>query len=276
MIRHSLNRRALLRTAGAGLASLPIAMSAREALAYKPYGPFKMGIQSYSLRHFPLERALELTNKLGLRFWESYNAHIPLTTDPSKVAATQALLKQHKVKLGAYGVVRFTKDKAASRPIFEGAKALGIAVISADPDPDSFDSLDELVQEFGIAIGIHNHGPGHRYDKLIDVTRAVQGRHPLIGACVDTGHFLRSKVDPVEVIVDLGPRVFGCHLKDVKDATHFTVLGKGDLNLVGVLKELKKLKFKQVLALEYEENPADPIADIEACLLATREAVTKI
>lgn len=269
------SRRAWLgRTAAA--AGLPAIAAAREAAAYKPYGPFKMGIQSYSLRGYTLHEALDRTHELGLRFWESYPAHVPFTTDSAKVSEMQATLKDHHVRLGAHGVVRFTADHDANRKIFEGARALGIPVLSADPDPDSFDSLEKLVEEFGIKVGIHNHGPGHRYDKLIDVSRAVQGRHPRIGACVDTGHFLRSKEDPVRVIEDLGPRVVGCHLKDVKDAVHFTILGRGDLNTVGVLKALKALKFKEVLALEYEENPKDPIADIRECLKTVQEAVKQI
>ena len=32
-------------------------------------------------------------------------------------------------------------------------------MFSADPDPDSFDSLDKLCDEYKIAIGIHPHGP---------------------------------------------------------------------------------------------------------------------
>jgi hypothetical protein len=43
-------------------------------------------------------------------------------------------------------VNRFTKDAAANRRIFAFAKAAGIPILSADPDPDSFPSLDDLVQ----------------------------------------------------------------------------------------------------------------------------------
>jgi sugar phosphate isomerase/epimerase len=94
-----------------------------------------------------------------------------------------------------------------------------------------------------------------------------------IGACADLGHFLRSKEESVKVIETLGDRVHGVHLKDVKDAKTFTILGKGDMDLPGVLRALRKINYREVLALEYEENPENPIGDIEQCLAAVRTAL---
>jgi len=276
--RNRLTRRELLRNAALGTGALAVSSLGRSASAAdSEYGPFKMGLQSYSLRGYTsLDAALAQTKALGVHYWEAYAAHVPLTTDPAQVKEIMDKLKAADVKVLAHGVSRFTADNAANRKIFEAAKALGIQTLSADPDPDSFSSLDSLVQEFKINIGIHNHGPGHRYDKLQQVVDALQGHHPRVGACADLGHFLRSGEESVKVIETLGKRVHGVHLKDVKDKTHFTILGKGDMDLVGVLRALKKLKYNQVLALEYEENPKDPIADIQECLAAVRNAVKQI
>jgi sugar phosphate isomerase/epimerase len=276
--RNRMTRRDLLRTAalGAGVAAVP-ALGRAASAADSEYGPFKMGLQSYSLRGYqPIDAALAQTKVLGLHYWEAYAAHVPLTTDPAQVKEILDKLKAADVKVLAHGVTRFTSDAAANRKVFEAAKALGIQTISADPDPNSFDSLDMLVQEFKINIGIHNHGPGHRYDKLQQVVDALKDRHPRVGACADLGHFLRSGEESVQVIETLGKRVHGVHLKDVKNKTQFTILGKGDMDLVGVLRALKKLKYNQVLALEYEENPSNPIAEIQECLAAVRSAVQKI
>ena len=272
----TLTRRELLRrSASAGLAAAPLIASMAEAKK-SPYGPFKMGVQSYSLRGYGLDQALEQTRNLGLRYWEAYSAHVPLTADPSQVSELLRKLDAAGVRLLAHGVTAFGTNREENRRAFEGAKALGVRSISADPAPESFDHLDELVEEFKINIAIHNHGPGSRYDKLQQVLDAVKGHHKRIGACVDTGHFLRSREDPVRVIETLGARVHGVHLKDVKNATEFTVLGKGDLDTVGVLRALKKLKFNGVLALEYEENPQNPIADIRESLAEVQAAVAKL
>lgn len=237
------------------------------------YGPFKMGIQSYSLRNFKLDEALRKSKELGLRYWESYSAHIP--ADASKAAENRRKAAEYGVEVIGFGVVHFGKDHDANRRLFDFGKALGVGYLSADPDPDAFDSLDRCVEEYGIAVGIHNHGPGHRYATIASIREAIKDHHERIGCCVDTGHFLRSKEDPVEAVEAFDDRVYGVHLKDVEDATEFTVLGEGDLRTADLLKALADRKYRYCLALEYEENPQDPIDDIRACLEATREALPK-
>ncbi len=153
-------------------------------------------------------------------------------------AAVKLALASAGVKLAAYGVVHLSKDTAANRRYFEFAKAMGIEYLSADPDPDAFDGLDALVAEFDVAVGIHNHGPGHRYAKIDTIAKAIKDHHQKIGCCIDTGHFLRSREDPVDAVAAFDTRVYGVHLKDVKDANTFTVLGKGDLRTVDFLKAL--------------------------------------
>lgn len=275
-------RRHFLQTslAGAALAG-PLARFGFAADEPSPYGGFKMGIQSYSLRGYKsADEALAKTKELGLKYWESYSAHFPLTNDAAKIAEYKKKLSDAGIKLMAYGVQGFGKDTDANRKQFEFAKAMGISVISADPTPEAFDNLDKLVDEYKINIAIHNHGPGHRYDKIDSVQSAIQGHNERIGACVDCGHYLKSDVNPVDAIEAFGTRTYGVHFKDVKKLPdgkkQFTILGKGDLDIVGCLKLLKKLKFEHCLSLEYEENEQNPIADIQQCLAAVREAVKKV
>ena len=267
-------------TAAAGVAVLsPVVGFAADP---DPYGGFKMCIQSYSLRGFDGKTAMQHSQKLGLKYWESFRNHIAMDTAPEKVEAAKAMLKEHGLTLLAFGVEGFNDNEGAARKAFDFAKAMGVMSISADPQKNkaTFDLLDKLVAEYDIAIAIHNHGPKASYDKVTDVQTWVKDRHPKIGACVDTGHYLRSDEDPVEVIEKLGKRVFGVHLKDVKNlpggGKKFTILGEGDLRLADCLKALKKLDYKYSLSLEYEESEKNPIADIELCLKAVRDAVKKI
>ncbi len=267
---NGLTRREALVAGAAAMGGLVLGSRNLFAADSKGYGPFKMGLQSYSLRHFKRDVALAKTKELGVHYWESYPAHTPLdlaTVAESKAAATAA-----GVSVIGFGVSRFTKDSVANRKFFEFGRAMGVGYLSADPDPDSFDSLDKLVEEYGIAIGIHPHGPGHRWDKIDKIWGAVKDHHEKIGLCNDTGHLLRSKEDPVRAVEVFGKRTYGVHLKDVKDANTFTILGKGDLRLKDLLKALAGIKYDYCLALEYEENEKDPIADIRECLSAASEA----
>lgn len=237
------------------------------------YAPFKMGIQSYSLRAFASEDAMQKTASLGLKYWEAYQDHVPMSNDEAALQPIRGKLKKNGITLWCWGVQGFDGDAAKCRKYFEFAKAMGIKIISADPAPDSFDHLEKLVKEFNIAIAIHNHGPGARYDKLESVLNAVKNRDKRIGACVDTGHTLRSGEDPVEWVKQLGERVHDIHLKDVKNRTEWKVLGQGDLRVVPLFKELRRLKFRNVVNLEYEENAGSPMDDLKACLQTAQQAI---
>ena len=270
------SRRDFLAT-GLGVAGA-LALGGRAALGglatADPYGPFKMGLQSYSLRNFKTEEALAKTKELGVHYWESYSAHT--NPDPAKASEYKSLAAASGVEVIGFGVSGFSKDHDKNRKLFEFGKALGVGYLSADPTPDAFDSLDKLTEEFGIAIGIHPHGPGSRWVKIDQINAAIKNHSDKIGICLDTGHLLRSKEDPVRAVEVFGKRIYGVHLKDVKAAKTFTILGEGDLNLTTLLQKLAQLNYSYCLALEYEENEKDPIADIQKCLDATKAAIAKI
>jgi sugar phosphate isomerase/epimerase len=284
-----LTRRKLLTSSMAGAGVLAAARALRAglpasagALAEGDFGPFKMGLQSYSLRGFTtggqadLKKALAATREIGLHYWESFPAHIPLTGDREKIRAVKEEIESQGVHVSGYGVVPLGKDEAADRKIFEFAKTLGVGYLSVDPDPAGFDLLDRLVDEYDMPIGIHNHGPGHRFALIDTIAQAIKDHSPKIGCCIDAGHFLRSREDPVRAAQVFGSRVYGVHLKDVKGAETFTLLGQGDLRTVELLKVLASNKYGHCLAIEYEEKPEDPLEDIKACVAAAKKAIAAL
>lgn len=266
--------------ATASFAAPAILRANRRAEDADPYGGFPMGIQSYTLRNFNRAEALRHIEGLKIHFVELFQAHFATDSNDEQIKELQAQLDRARLKISAHGVNAFSKDHEANRKLFEFAKRANFKTITADPAPDSFDSLDKLCEEYQIRIAIHNHGPGHRYDKLGDVQNAVKDRHKLIGACIDTGHVLRSDEDPVKWAAELGPRVFGLHIKDVKERksqTHDVVIGTAHLDLVGLFKTLRKIKFPAdgSMSLEYESNPQNPIDDVKQCLTAAAAAIAK-
>ncbi len=280
-----LSRRQLLQLAATGAAAALAPGLARASDEKDPYAGLKMGMQSYSLRAYDAPTALKHTKELGLTYWESFPKHIPLTTLPKQIADSKALLKDNGITLMGYGVVDFDANETKARQIFDFAKAIGLFSISCNPKKDkaTFDLLDKLVAEYDIPIGIHNHGPHARYSKISDVADIVKDRNPKIGACVDMGHYLRSDENPVEALERLGNRLYGVHLKDVRTVTDngrrkkiFTIVGQGDLDVLGCLRVLKKLNYQGCLALEYEENEQNPLSDIAVSLTAVRDAAAKL
>lgn len=244
------------------------------------FGPFRIGMQSYTLREFPLAKALDTMESLGIETVEFFDAHYPSASNDAAISTMNEQLGRHKLKVLSHGVHAFTKDHEANKRLFDFARRAGIRNLTADPTEDAFDSLDKLVAEYNIRIAIHNHGPGARYDKITSVLTAIKDRHPNIGACADLGHYIRSGEDPVRAIQLFEGRLFGIHLKDFdapRGDAKGCLLGTGVLDLVGTFKALKKVNFPNdaCLAVEYEENPADPTEDLRQSLVAAKAAVQK-
>ena len=252
----------------------------RVARAAEGTGP-KLGIQLYSLRGFSRDEALKHASTMGFEQVEFYSGMLALNASDEEIAATKKQVADLGMSISGHGVNRLTKDAGENRKIFEFAQQLGTPCITADPDLDSFDNLNDLVKEFDIRVAIHNHGPGHRYNKAIDVLRVIEGRDERIGACADLGHYIRSGQNAPEVIRLLRGRLHGIHLKDfaeMKDKTRGVILGKGHLNVESVFRELQEAGFPDngALSLEYEENEKDPLADIRECFAVAKAAMQKV
>ena len=252
-----------------------------------PYGGFTVGVQSYCFRNFDREQTLKRIQALGLNYVELYQKHAPLQSTPEQIQAILRMCKDYDITPVAYGVQEFTKDHDKNKKTFEFGMALGIKAFSADPDPDSFDSLDKLVAEHKIAIAIHPHGPAggnklHRWYSAEVILAGVKDHHKLIGSCLDTGHLIRAaqlgkKLDPPQEIRTMGDRNFGIHLKDHDNEKKTDVVyGKGALDVPAVLKALKEVKFKYAISIEYEANPKDPSGDVKQCVQIFKESVKRL
>jgi sugar phosphate isomerase/epimerase len=287
------DRRRFLQAGGAaalGLAGRPRLLDAQEKKG-DPFGGFTLGVQSYTFREFDLEPCLKRIKDLGLRYVEFYQGskqhpHAPLDSTPEQIKAILKLCKDYDVTPLTYGVQRFSSNHDENKKTFEFGKALGIKTFSADPDLNSFDSLDKLCDEFQIAIGIHPHGPSgkmlHRWYSAEIIMGIVKNHHKLIGACLDTGHLIRvaqmgKKLDPAEEIRVMKDRNFGIHLKDHDNAKHTDVLfGKGELDVPAVLKALREVKFDRLISIEYEANPKEPTADVKELVAIFKDSVKKV
>lgn len=271
---YALNRRRFLAASSTLLAGacLPDSVMAAKETGYK------LGIQLYSLRGYNVDDALQHASDLGFEQVEFYSGMLATNSSAEEIATIRKKVSDLGMSISAHGVNRFTKNADANRKLFEFAKNLGVPTITADPDPEAFDSLNQLVKEFDIRVAIHNHGPRHRYNKAVDVLTAIDKYDERIGACADLGHYIRSGQGATEVIRLLKGRLYGIHLKDfaeMKDKTRGVILGEGHLDVVGVFRGLKAVGFPAdgAVSLEYEENPKDPIDDIRQCVTIARKAM---
>lgn len=236
-------------------------------------GRWPLGAQSYSFRKFGFEDSIRRLENLGLDTMEFCAVHFPADPDHPDLGRVKETLVSRGIRVPCYGVEHFADDREANRKRFVFAQSIGASILTADPAPESFDDLDRLCEEFGIRVAIHNHGPGARYDKVEDTLKAVRDHSPLIGACVDTGHSIRSGEKPHEVIRALGDRVISLHLKDWRHGGGETILGQGDLDLVETARALMAIAFTGPIVMEYEESPEDPVPDMREGMRNWQEAV---
>jgi sugar phosphate isomerase/epimerase len=290
---HALGRRRFLQAgiAALGLSRVPTLGQAQEK-ARNSFGGFKLGIQSYTCREFDLQTTLKQMKELGLHYIELCSIvpkHATITTDPRKIEAVRKLCKDYDIAPVGWGVIgTFNKDTDANRKPFEYCRALGVKLITAISSPNGLDSLDKLCEEYQIAVGFVPHAPHGKSNKLDPFynaeifVKAVKDHHPLIGACLDTSQLIRfaqvgKKLDPAEQIRILGARNVGLHLKDHDNSKHEdVVLGKAALDVPGVLRALRDVKFQGLIAIEDEANPKDPFQDMQACVQVFKDSVKRL
>ena len=266
------SRRQFMGQVAASTAALALTGKAMAA----PGPAWRMGSQSYSFRKFDTIGAINGVQKLGLNSIEFCAVHFPCDANDPGLADVKKIIADTGINVLCYGVEEFSTDEAANRKKFEFAKAMGMKILTANPTKDSFDLLDKLTEEYGVKIAIHNHGPGARYDKVQGTLDAIKDHSPMIGACVDTGHAIRSGEKPHEVIAALGDRVHSLHLKDWLHGGEEQILGEGDLDLAAVAGALKAIKFAGPLMMEYENSPENPGPEMKIGLDNWNKAVSQV
>ena len=248
-------------------------------------GQFYAGCQAYTFRMFTVLEAIDKTAEAGGKTIEFYpkQKFSPEQKDvvfnhespPEVVNAVKARLAEKGVTAVAYGVVKLGKDDAENRKVFEFCKGMGIGIVVTEPDVEALDKIEALVKEFDIKMAIHNHPkrPLDRAYKFWDpnyVLEITKDRDPRMGACADTGHWVRSGLDPVECIRILKGRIFDSHLKDLNEAgnpkAHDVPYGTGVSNISAILAEYQAQGFPGPLHVEYESNWENNVPDVAKCL----------
>jgi sugar phosphate isomerase/epimerase len=126
--------------------------------------------------------------------------------------------------------------------------------------------VEQKVKEAGIRVAVHNHGPEDKlYPSPVDVWDHIKGLDERIGLCLDIGHCARAGTDPVKAVKEYGARIFDLHLKDLAVLSkeyHPAVLGRGVLDIPGLLRVLKERRYSGYCSIEFEMDMNDPFPGI--------------
>jgi len=277
---------------------------------------WKLGTQAYSFRMFTFEEALNKADSIGIKYVQAFpnqkigagiegtmNYHMPA----SKRDSVLQLLKSKNITILSYGVVSPNTEEDWKQ-LFEFAKGMGLKQFASEPDPKFMSLVSTLADQYKVNVAIHNHPRPSRYwspDTLIKYTAGYSKR---LGACADIGHWVRSGLDPVEMMKKLQGRIFEIHMKDLheKPSAEYTAFqmsrpapgqggqvqganrpkspagphdvpwGTGISNIKGVLHELKRQHFKGPIFAEYEYNWMNNAPEIAQSLKYVKEVVKKM
>ncbi len=113
-------------------------------------------------------------------------------------------------------------------------------------------------EDHGVVMALENH-IDLTADEMVDLIRSLDS--PWLGVCLDTGNNLRLHEDPLVVAAKLAPLARATHVKDIgvrpgdpKDFAFWpsVPLGKGLVDIGGVVGLLRKAGYKGLLAIEVD------------------------
>ncbi len=230
---------------------------------------WRLGTQAWTFNRVTFFEAVDKTAALKLKCIEAYpgqkvskeiNDRMGPGMKAETIQAVQKKLKAKGVKLVNFGVTGISGKEADARKLFAWARAMGIETLVTESDR-AFN--DKLAKAFGVNIAFHNHPNSWPPDKVL---KACKGKSKRIGACADTGHWMRRGIVPLDAVKKLKGRIVSLHFKDLNKMGrgHDVPWGTGKGDVKAVLTELHSQGFKGVFSIEYEYRYS--LADLDKCV----------
>jgi len=240
---------------------------------------WQLAVHSYTFQKFSIFDAINMSAALGVKYM-SISGGVLLDgtnrittvdlTDRQREAIDQKLKADGFGHFVNIGVVQLPADEAKCRKVFEFAKKWGIGVLVAEPPTNALDIVEKLCKEYNIKVAIHDHPKGHSiYWNPDAVLAAIKGRTPLMGACADVGHWMRSGLDPVECLKKLDGHIICLHFKDLNEMgpnAHDVPWGTGVGKMKEQMAELKRQHFHGAFCVEYEYHWENSSPEIAQCV----------
>ena len=257
----------------AALGAVSVALSSRGALDAAESRParraaknpgLKLGVASYSLRHFPREQAIEMTKALGTPYINFKSMHLPYEATAAEIAEARRQVAAAGLQIVGGGMITFDVDTDDGvQKYFDYAKAAGMPLIVMTCKPAVLPRVEKFAKRYDIKAAIHNHGPEDPdFPSPYEALKAVRRMDPRMGLCIDIGHTVRTGTDVVKAVSDAGARLLDMHAKDLRDlrvAESQCIVGEGKIPIPALFRQLEKMNYSGYVNLEYEIDENDPM-----------------
>ncbi len=123
-------------------------------------------------------------------------------------------------------------------------------------------AIGKQTADLGIPLGYHNHmgSMSEHPEELDQILAASDPRYAKLE--LDVAHYFQGGGDPVKAIHKYSDRLLFLHIKDVEKVTgdpkknyRFVELGRGEVDLPGVMKALHEVKFTGWAIVELDDVP---------------------
>ena len=273
-------RRTFLTTAAASIAGAALGTGALSRVARATPAPpaspgsretravaassIRLGVASYSLRKFPLDKALEMIKALKTPYVNFKSMHVPYEKSAAELEAMRKEIEAAGFQIVGGGTIDFNKDTDEDvERLFKYAKAAGMPTMVSTCDPGTLPRIEKFAKQYNIKVAIHNHGPeDKKFPSPYDVLKYVKNMDPRMGLCIDIGHTSRAGTDIVKSIIDAGPRLLDMHVKDLADPKvrdSQVIVGEGVLPFPEIFRALDTIRYGGFVNLEYEIDADDPL-----------------
>ncbi len=246
------------------LAVLPTFAHAAQTGSSGKTSPLKLGQCSYTFRKFKPPQMIEMLKQAKLTNLNiKADFHLPMTPLSSVPAEAQAY-RDAGIHLTNTGAIYFKVDTdEAIKPSFEYLKAANISQFVGAPTHETLARVARFCQQYDVRMGIHNHGPeDHEWPSPYDIQKAIEPMDHRVGYCIDLGHTLRTKTDPVAAIRMAGKRLYDVHIKDLSDPLvkeSQVAVGDGVMPVRKIFEALIDIGYPGYVDLEYEIMESDPL-----------------
>jgi sugar phosphate isomerase/epimerase len=262
------SRRDLIKIAGLGtiaaVSGRTFAQTESTKTASRLRSPaYKLGLASYTTRNLDLDKTIDMAKRLQLEAISlKQDFHLPMDLPAEEQKAVAKKVRDSGLDFYACGVI-YMKTVNEVKKAFEFAKNVGIHLIVSVPNHELLDLTEQMVKEYDIAVGIHNHGPTDKlYPTPSSAYELVKKRDKRLGVCIDLGHTQRCGIDPSEEILKVADRLADFHFKDVtasEDKGTTIEMGRGVVDIPKILRTLDTIGYNKNAAFEFEKDPENPL-----------------
>ena len=218
-----------------------------------------IGVGTFSYHTLPLDDMIVQLQRLQIREIEMSRGEFMLMHPPTVEMCRSARSKFDRagIRCVSYYTATIKDDRDLDYAV-RYAEILGARNVSGDATGPILKRIDDRFTQHGLTFGIHNHWFKQKfaYESVEDVLNGLSGLSKTVGSTLDVGQMAACGHDPVDAVRRLAPHLLVVHLKDVPaPATEQNVfLGQGIAHIPAVMRELKRLNFKGLVAIEYEKE----------------------